>query len=106
MRREKKTAADFVLWKCVPSETNRDTLADTASSHGASYIAGVLQLPSTLQNDAVVPGNRNTMPAFQMQRVVDGNGESMMVPVWQSEFGAGRPGWHIECSAAAVYAWV
>lgn len=41
-------------------------------------------------------GKKNPMDALLWRAVRDGE------PSWESPFGAGRPGWHIECSAIAT----
>ncbi|MDK8869067.1 cysteine--1-D-myo-inosityl 2-amino-2-deoxy-alpha-D-glucopyranoside ligase [Corynebacterium macclintockiae] len=42
------------------------------------------------------PGKRHTLDALLWRAHRDGE------PKWESPFGPGRPGWHIECSAIAV----
>ncbi|QXU44418.1 cysteine--1-D-myo-inosityl 2-amino-2-deoxy-alpha-D-glucopyranoside ligase [[Brevibacterium] flavum] len=42
------------------------------------------------------PGKKNPMDALLWRAAREGE------PCWESPFGAGRPGWHIECSAIAT----
>ncbi len=42
------------------------------------------------------PGKRNPLDALLWRMARPGE------PSWESEFGAGRPGWHVECTAIAV----
>ena len=46
--------------------------------------------------------DRRDFALWKRRRPYDGGGTAASSPVWESPWGAGRPGWHIECSAMCV----
>jgi len=58
--------------------------------------ATMLKLAAERGGDPERPGKRNPLDPLLWRMARDGE------PFWESELGAGRPGWHVECAAIAL----
>ena len=59
-------------------------------------VADMLPIANERGNDPDMPGKRNPLDFVLWQRSLSDE------PAWDAPWGAGRPGWHIECSAMAT----
>jgi L-cysteine:1D-myo-inositol 2-amino-2-deoxy-alpha-D-glucopyranoside ligase len=58
--------------------------------------ATMLKLAAERGGDPERPGKRNPLDPLLWRMAREGE------PFWESELGAGRPGWHVECAAIAL----
>ncbi|GAA1978138.1 cysteine--1-D-myo-inosityl 2-amino-2-deoxy-alpha-D-glucopyranoside ligase [Amycolatopsis minnesotensis] len=95
-----KLLADGAAYR-VDDEEHPDIYFDRAATgrfgYESGYDAGTMaRFFAERGGDPDRPGKRDPLDALLWRSARPGE------PSWESELGAGRPGWHIECSAIAV----
>ena len=94
----KKDPADFVLWK--PSTKHDEEQAIPSSPGGRAT-----RLNEPKANLAAVGGGQTITSepsSCPSPNLPPGEEELISTPGWDSPWGYGRPGWHIECSAMST----
>ena len=88
---------DMLIANKIAYVSNKNVYFDISKFNQYGKLSGNISNLSTLNNDEDIDPNKRNPNDFAVWKSSEENREL----IWDSKFGRGFPGWHIECSAMA-----